>query len=1309
MAILQGIQGIQGVNDYKSLNWRGEWQGGTTYQIDDIVYYQGISYLAKLQHSNQTPVDNGIYWNKLQIQDVQGIQGISIQSMPLFTTPGQATLFKADNTVAISGATGPGVTTGGGGSFTTTDIEFDYSPHLNAVILELHQLNKTHSEILKALTVLANNSNVMATNLANIADNQTVVAAKQTIIAEKQTSIADDTIRIRNVQERMRNLADTIGITTRSQFDYLHVHSTLKGLELDGQGVGDALRAFASVPSITAVDPPPEVLPPVKQSVLDWKGPWDEEKSYVTSDVVIQNGKSYISLRNNKGSPPGDNQIWKLLDEKSIIESEKPKEMWKGTWSKTKTYPAGSIVSYKPGLELNHINGLEDLEYDSTPARLFRALETVQAYDFSGVIPSNNIDINLEQYWESIEHDIKPDKAATVKLNSVQIIGSMGEIACEENQSALLEIDGPVIVEKVPFNIDHFVQQSKGSYAASVYKAKAQNIMPLYTSNDAYTLSSTHTEEDLDGNMIQVNDVRYGLARYPDYLGLKFWTDQSLSNNWSISSTPLLDAFFTAVDAIPGFNRHLRFDKKFYSGNTGAGFFDEPEDWVATSSSTFYWNSREISNAASITHPAWGAKMNSYAVWEAPGIYNPIIRPISEDNGTYNINVGKAIRISILGGPPNSTVAITKKANVNNFFYVGYIANTLLTGNVSLDATGSFVDTPQVLQNTGTITYTATFQNQYTILNGYTKNYIVNVGTNYPDPSIPSRVEDYLQVDYDTVNKLNVGYEFTREVTINFPHDGIYVFQAWTDNWGKITFDGVKILDFNNNFHNSTGPATYGTKVKKGDHVVKLFCINYGAQTAGNPGGIGLTITSGGGGIIKNHSGSKRYKIKTTNQTNIFKMINLDGTDVITTYGSAEGYLFYVEKKMPNPNISEIEFKGCWESATVYKIHEKVLHNELTWIAIKENSNNEPLPDSRYWREITTEDAAFIDDPPLWKGAWNDETTYVQNSIVSYKDKSWIAQKLIQNVPKPPPPDLAGTDWKVVDDPAIHCEAPEAGAIEPPPAVIPEDSTLNYQGEFDPTKPYYSYDVLDTTGDDLIFADLPRIIDFEPIDSIVIKEEEPAYDEYSDLIPYEVGAVVTFDPEGDLGEGYYLCVKPALPDASFNPDNNPESWARLYPDTQPEDFEYGLNDIVPFIPPGSINKVAYIALKPTTSRPFIYSDPDGDGVDTLERSPDWAEIDNTSVGTNNNIGLKFASIDSLDNTNLFKSVRDYVAGLNLNFVGEWDWRTYYNISDVVVFCGVLFEAKENSIGAVPPYNIINIPDTLYPETKWIKLEIIVNT
>ena len=76
--------------------------------------------------------------------------------------PGQATLYTAAQTVAIAGATGPGVVTAGGGSITTTDIEFDYSAHLDRIVTALEQMSLSMAFVADKIDNLSDKITVLA-------------------------------------------------------------------------------------------------------------------------------------------------------------------------------------------------------------------------------------------------------------------------------------------------------------------------------------------------------------------------------------------------------------------------------------------------------------------------------------------------------------------------------------------------------------------------------------------------------------------------------------------------------------------------------------------------------------------------------------------------------------------------------------------------------------------------------------------------------------------------------------------------------------------------------------------------------------------------------------------------------------------------------------------------------------------------------------------------------------------------------------------------------------------------------------------
>ena len=69
--ILQGPQGDPGL----SLNWQGDWSSGALYEVNDVVYYQGNSFVCIADHTNVTPQPNS-YWNLIAQRGTDGVDGV---------------------------------------------------------------------------------------------------------------------------------------------------------------------------------------------------------------------------------------------------------------------------------------------------------------------------------------------------------------------------------------------------------------------------------------------------------------------------------------------------------------------------------------------------------------------------------------------------------------------------------------------------------------------------------------------------------------------------------------------------------------------------------------------------------------------------------------------------------------------------------------------------------------------------------------------------------------------------------------------------------------------------------------------------------------------------------------------------------------------------------------------------------------------------------------------------------------------------------------------------------------------------------
>lgn len=126
------------------------------------------------------------------------------ETIPLPTTPeppGQATLYTAEKTTTVPDT---------GGEVTTTDIEFDYSSHLDRIVTALEQISSSMAFI--------------ADRVDNISIQQTTLAAKTTLIESHQA--------------RIKELAETTGIKSMSPYDLLsaasmYTYYTDNGSELD--------------------------------------------------------------------------------------------------------------------------------------------------------------------------------------------------------------------------------------------------------------------------------------------------------------------------------------------------------------------------------------------------------------------------------------------------------------------------------------------------------------------------------------------------------------------------------------------------------------------------------------------------------------------------------------------------------------------------------------------------------------------------------------------------------------------------------------------------------------------------------------------------------------------------------------------------------------------------------------------------------------------------------------------------------------------------------------------------------------------
>ena len=109
------------------------------------------------------------------------------------------------------------------------------------------------------------------------------------------------------------------------------------------------------------------------------------------------------------------------------------------------------------------------------------------------------------------------------------------------------------------YDFDDFVSEYQGAYSATVFKQKAIELLPIYSSNNMYFTSM---------------GVRYGFRRKPDAGALAYWTADALSNGWSISDIDFLNAIFTAASG-DDLTRSLTDAKAYDPGPYTGSFYDK--------------------------------------------------------------------------------------------------------------------------------------------------------------------------------------------------------------------------------------------------------------------------------------------------------------------------------------------------------------------------------------------------------------------------------------------------------------------------------------------------------------------------------------------------------------------------------------------------------------------------------------------------------------------------------------------------------------------------------------------------------------
>ena len=113
-----GADGTDGIDGLPGLNWRGAWNSGTAYAVNDGVSYSGSSYICTTAHTNSAPPSAN--WNTLASKGTDG-SGTGDVVGPASVTDGRVAVFdgttgkllKQDTRLAANLVAGPATVTDG--------------------------------------------------------------------------------------------------------------------------------------------------------------------------------------------------------------------------------------------------------------------------------------------------------------------------------------------------------------------------------------------------------------------------------------------------------------------------------------------------------------------------------------------------------------------------------------------------------------------------------------------------------------------------------------------------------------------------------------------------------------------------------------------------------------------------------------------------------------------------------------------------------------------------------------------------------------------------------------------------------------------------------------------------------------------------------------------------------------------------------------------------------------------------------------------------------------------------------------------
>jgi len=317
LLVQAGTSGTQG------LVWRGAYSGSTAYAQNDAVSYDGSSYICIEATTGNLPT-NGTYWNLLVAVGQAGDQGVpglvwkGVYSGSTAYSIGDAVYYQGSSYICILSSTGNLPTNG-----TYWDLLAEVG---QGGIVWLGPYNGSTAYVI-GNAVSYNGSSYIC------------------ILASTGNLPTDGTHWNLLVESGVNGTNGIAGLQWQGVYNAAVVYVVNDAVSYLGS-------SYICIQNTTGHDPTNQtywdMLVEEGQAGLVWRGAYNGSTAYADGDAVSYSGSSYICIVPTTGNLPTNGTYWNLLVEVGAAgEQGIPGLVWRGAYSGGTTYAPGDAVIYQ--------------------------------------------------------------------------------------------------------------------------------------------------------------------------------------------------------------------------------------------------------------------------------------------------------------------------------------------------------------------------------------------------------------------------------------------------------------------------------------------------------------------------------------------------------------------------------------------------------------------------------------------------------------------------------------------------------------------------------------------------------------------------------------------------------------------------------------------------------------------------------------------------------------------------------------------------------------------------------------------------